>query len=200
MRDTSHDGSQVSRLLCIVPASGLRRPSRFLGSDAARDSRLWCRHSAPRSTLLFLCIHNGTYHRSGQEYAPDFVLRSDSDRDLNNFIQKANENHFGFGDIQVTEQAQFTEYPEGGFYDWHMDCDLIMKHEPPVRKISMTLVLSPETDFEGGGLELAKPGQIMRPKQGHAVFFASFVMHRVVPVTKGLRKSLVLWFGGEPFK
>jgi len=121
-------------------------------------------------------------------------------RDLNNFIQKANENHFGFGDIQVTENAQFTEYPEGGFYDWHMDCDLIMKNEPPVRKISMTLVLSPETDFEGGGLELARPGQIMRPKQGHAVFFASFVMHRVVPVTKGLRKSLVMWFGGEPFK
>ena len=39
-------------------------------------------------------------------------------RDLNNFIQKTNENHFGFGDIQVTENAQFTEYPEGGFYDW----------------------------------------------------------------------------------
>ena len=34
-------------------------------------------------------------------------------QDLNKFIQKANENHFGFGDIQVTENAQFTEYPEG---------------------------------------------------------------------------------------
>ena len=42
-------------------------------------------------------------------------------KDLNNFIQKANENHFGFGDIQITENAQFTEYPKGGFYDWHMD-------------------------------------------------------------------------------
>ena len=121
-------------------------------------------------------------------------------QDLNSFIQKANENHFGFGDIQVTENAQFTEYPEGGFYDWHMDCDVNMEHEPPVRKISMTLVLSPDGDFEGGGLELARPGQILRPKQGHAVFFASFVMHRVVPVTRGLRKSLVMWFGGEPFK
>ena len=120
--------------------------------------------------------------------------------DLNNFIQRANLNHFGFGDIQITENAQFTEYPEGGFYDWHMDCDLIMKNEPPVRKISMTLVLSPETDFEGGGLEIAKQGQIIKPKQGHAVFFASFVNHRVVPVIRGLRKSLVMWFGGEPFK
>ena len=120
--------------------------------------------------------------------------------DLNNFIQRANLNHFGFGDIQITENAQFTEYPEGGFYDWHMDCDLVMTKEPPVRKISMTLVLSDDSEFEGGGLELGKPGNILRPKQGHAVFFASFINHRVVPITKGLRKSLVMWFGGEPFK
>ena len=37
--------------------------------------------------------------------------------DLYKFITKANENHFGFGDIRITENAQFTEYPEGGFYD-----------------------------------------------------------------------------------
>ncbi len=119
---------------------------------------------------------------------------------LENIMHKTNKRHFGFENMQINEQAQYTEYPEGGFYDWHMDCDLIMKNEPPVRKISMTLVLSPDGDFEGGGLELVKPGQIMRPKQGHAVFFASFVMHRVIPITRGLRKSLVMWFGGEPFK
>ena len=70
--------------------------------------------------------------------------------DLNIFIQKANRNHFGFGDIQITENAQFTEYPEGGFYDWHMDTDVTMYNEPPVRKISMTCLLSPEDQFEGG--------------------------------------------------
>ena len=57
---------------------------------------------------------------------------------INEFIQKANRNHFGFGDIQITEQAQFTEYPKGGFYDWHMDLDVHGQHEPPIRKISMT--------------------------------------------------------------
>ena len=70
--------------------------------------------------------------------------------DLNIFIQKCNENHFGFGDIRITENAQFTEYPEGGFYDWHMDCDVNMQHEPPVRKISMTLLLNDPSEFEGG--------------------------------------------------
>ena len=120
--------------------------------------------------------------------------------DINIFIQKANKNHFGFGDIQITEQAQFTEYPEGGFYDWHMDTDVNMHYEPPVRKISMTLLLSSENQFEGGNLELMAPGKKVNLKQGHAIIFASFLNHRVAPVTKGVRQSLVMWFGGEPFK
>ena len=119
---------------------------------------------------------------------------------INEFIQKANRNHFGFENIQITEQAQFTEYPEGGFYDWHMDTDVNMTYEPPVRKISMTCLLSPENQFEGGDLELMAPGKRAKLKQGHAIIFASFLNHRVAPVTRGVRQSLVMWFGGEPFK
>jgi PKHD-type hydroxylase len=37
-------------------------------------------------------------------------------------------------------------------------------------------------------------------KQGQAIFFASFLRHKVAPVKKGVRKSLVMWFGGPPFK
>jgi PKHD-type hydroxylase len=119
---------------------------------------------------------------------------------VNGFIQKANRNHFGFDDIQITENAQFTEYPEGGFYDWHMDSDVNMAHEPPVRKISMTVLLSPENQFEGGDLELMAPGKRVKMRQGHANVFASFLNHRVAPVTRGVRQSLVMWFGGTPFK
>ena len=121
-------------------------------------------------------------------------------RDLDKFIQKANENHFGFGDVRVTENAQFTEYPEGGVYDWHMDCDTNMAHEPPVRKISMTLLLNDPSEFEGGHLELGYPNTYGELKQGHAICFASFINHRVQPVTKGVRQSLVVWFGGKPFR
>ena len=119
---------------------------------------------------------------------------------VNKFIQAANRNHFGFEDIEITENAQFTEYPEGGFYDWHMDTDVNMDHEPPVRKISMTVLLSPENQFEGGDLELMAKGKRTKMKQGHAILFASFLNHRVAPVTRGVRQSLVMWFGGEPFK
>ena len=115
-------------------------------------------------------------------------------------LKQTNGNHFGFDGIQLTEPAQYTEYPEGGFYDWHIDSDVNCANEPPVRKISMTCLLSHESEFEGGGLELMSDGKIARPKQGQAIFFASFIRHRVIPITKGTRKSLVMWFGGTPFK
>jgi PKHD-type hydroxylase len=119
---------------------------------------------------------------------------------LETIMKKTNNNHFGFEGMQITEQAQYTEYPAGGFYDWHIDSDINGINEPPVRKISMTCLLSHESEFEGGGLELMSDGKIARPKQGQAIFFASYIRHRVIPITKGVRKSLVVWFGGPSFK
>ena len=121
-------------------------------------------------------------------------------KNIESWVKNININHFGFDGIQITEQAQYTEYPEGAFYTWHTDSDVDMKLQPPVRKISMTLLLSDENDFEGGDLEMIDDKKRPRMKRGHAIFFASFVRHRVTPVTKGNRKSLVMWFGGPPFK
>ena len=119
---------------------------------------------------------------------------------LEQIVNKTNNNHFGFEGVKITEQAQYTEYPAGGFYDWHIDSDIVGMNEPPVRKISMTCLLSHESEFEGGGLELMSDGKIARPKQGQAIFFASYIRHRVIPITKGVRKSLVMWFGGPSFR
>ena len=87
-------------------------------------------------------------------------------KDIERIMKTTNGNHFGFDGMTITEMAQYTEYPEGGFYDWHVDNDVNCQHEPPVRKISMTCLLSPENEF----------------------------------VIRGNRKSLVMWFGGTPFK
>tara|TARA_R100000008_G_C3569895_1_gene161416 strand:- start:911 stop:1495 length:585 start_codon:yes stop_codon:yes gene_type:complete len=113
---------------------------------------------------------------------------------------KTNGNHFGFDGMRITELAQYTEYPEGGFYNWHIDSDVHCVKEPPVRKISMTCLLSPDSEFEGGDLEIMAEGQVPKISQGQAVFFASFLRHRVIPVTRGTRKSLVMWFGGPPLR
>ena len=114
---------------------------------------------------------------------------------------QANGNHFGYEGMKLTEPAQFTEYPKGGFYDWHMDAEINCHHEPPVRKISMTILLSNQSEFEGGDLEFMaegnKPPQLL---QGQAIYFCSWIRHRVAKVKKGIRRSLVMWFGGTPFK
>ncbi len=54
--------------------------------------------------------------------------------------------------------------------------------------------------LEGGYLEVRSEGKVAKIKQGHAVVCASFIRHRVKPVIRGHRKSLVMWFGGTPFK
>ena len=116
-------------------------------------------------------------------------------------MKQVNGNHFGYEGMTLTDPAQFTEYPKGGFYDWHMDAEVNCQYEPPVRKISMTILLSPDKEFEGGDLEFMsegnKPPQLM---QGQAIFFCSLIRHRVAKVKKGIRRSLVMWFGGPPFK
>ena len=121
-------------------------------------------------------------------------------KDIEKIMKATNGNHFGFDGMQITELAQYTEYPSGGFYDWHMDSDVNFAHEPPVRKISMTCLLSHESEFEGGELEMEKEENKVKLVQGQAVFFASFIKHRVAPVTQGVRKSLVMWFGGPPLR
>ena len=115
-------------------------------------------------------------------------------------LYNININHFGFEDVNITEPAQFTEYNKDGFYDWHMDLNISGKNSPPVRKISMTILLSDPSTFIGGELEFMEKNKFSDLKQGQAIFFASFIRHRVAPVQKGIRRSLVMWFGGKPFK
>jgi len=114
---------------------------------------------------------------------------------------QVNGNHFGYEGMEISEPAQFTEYPKGGFYDWHMDAEANCHFEPPVRKISMTILLSDPSEFEGGDLEfMAEGNKLPQLLQGQAIFFCSLIRHRVAKVKKGIRRSLVMWFGGPPFK
>ena len=125
---------------------------------------------------------------------------------IRQWMEVTNNNYFGFDTVQLSEQGQYAEYHKGGFYNWHMDSNIEMASMPTVRKISMTLLLNDPKDFEGGDLEifcgetLDSEKNKYKLKQGHAVFFASFLLHRVMPVIKGNRKSLVMWFGGSPLR
>ena len=65
----------------------------------------------------------------------------------------------------------------------------------------MTILLSNQSEFEGGDLEfMAEGNKLPQLLQGQAVYFCSMLRHRVAKVKKGIRRSLVMWFGGPPFK
>jgi len=117
---------------------------------------------------------------------------------LGTMISEAN-NMWKFDLTHMREQIQYTEYYEGGGqYDWHMDCGIGIQAQ---RKVSVTVQLSHPDEYEGGDLEFNIGNYMMAPRaQGAAVIFPSFYLHRVTPITKGIRKSFVLWVGGEPYR
>jgi len=100
----------------------------------------------------------------------------------------------------LMESFQYTVYEssEGGHYDWH--CDTGKTAE--ARKISLTLQLSEPSAYEGGDLILEAGAGPFRSHKGRGtlVAFPSYMMHRVTPVTKGTRKSLVVWVSGPQFR
>lgn len=121
---------------------------------------------------------------------------------ISDLAEMANANGFGF-DLRGFKEVQFTQYSAGdsGHYGWHEDnC---WKHGfGDERKMSMVIQLCPPNLYEGGKLELANdplpPGSF--ENQGDVIFFPSFNRHRVTPVTRGTRFSLVTWFNGPAFR
>lgn len=123
--------------------------------------------------------------------------------------KEANDETWNFDLISADENIQYTEYyaNENGHYDWHQDVgpgDLASK-----RKVSITLQLSEDEEYVGGDLEITGGGSgngvfetshVCPRGKGITVIFPSYMMHRVTPVTKGTRRSLVLWVGGSHYR
>lgn len=119
---------------------------------------------------------------------------------LAKIIPKVNYDLFMFN-IEGIESVQYTKYSseEEQFYDWHVDC--YREWRKYERKISGTMLLSDPDEYEGGELEIITDGSPDRavkfkPNKGDITFFASNMPHKVHPVTKGTRRSLVFWVEG----
>jgi PKHD-type hydroxylase len=107
---------------------------------------------------------------------------------------------WGYG-LSNQEQTQIGRYKSAdeGHYDWHMDAG------PPIdgvqRKLSISILLSDPSEFEGGELQFKGiEDQKILTKQGSIVVFPSFIEHKVTPVTKGVRYSAVTWASGPSFR
>jgi PKHD-type hydroxylase len=118
------------------------------------------------------------------------------------YAKIANDAIWQFDLISAPELIQYTEYYDSadGHYDWHQD---IGPGQPSLRKVSITVQLSEADDYEGGDLEIWQGGgsfNIGPRGAGNVILFPSYMMHRVTKVTKGTRRSFVLWVGGQHYK
>ena len=138
-------------------------------------------------------------------------------REILPYVREANTRAGWNFQLDGTEQCQFTRYGIGQFYDFHCDSFKEPYNRPnqsvhgKVRKLSVTCNLSHPEDYQGGELEFhlndnskSKKVNLYKCKEiaprGSIVVFPSFVYHKVHPVVKGKRYSLVMWNTGEPFK
>jgi PKHD-type hydroxylase len=140
-------------------------------------------------------------------------------KELHPYIHQANEQAGWNFQWDYSEACQFTKYNKGQYYGWHCDGWNEPYNQPDnknnhgkIRKLSVTLSLSEYgKDYKGGELEFDcrnrdpdKKRNLATCKQirskGSMVVFPSFLWHRIKPVTKGTRYSLVIWNIGWPFK
>jgi len=120
-----------------------------------------------------------------------------------NIMKDANNKIWNFNITNLVDSIQISEYNDdsegniAGHYDWHMD----FGSNSSTRKLSLTIQLTNENDYEGGDLEFMIHRSIIKAprERGLCIFFPSYITHRVTNVTKGTRRSLVLWFHGPPF-
>ena len=140
------------------------------------------------------------------------------------YIQRANRENFLYDLTCIDgESMQYTRYGKGQFYGWHNDAGLQTQYKPVtvgnhgegraqdymneklelVRKLSFAMQLSNPDDYEGGNVQLmdeAGNAYVVPRKRGCITLFDSRTQHRVLKVTKGVRKSLVGWTVGPRWK
>lgn len=121
--------------------------------------------------------------------------------ELLSYVMDANKQMWNFDLSCLKENIQFTEYDANyqGHYDWHMDLGGLASS---TRKLSVSVQLSDEDEYEGGDLQLMIHRTVIPVvrKQGAIIIFPSFLLHRVKPVLTGIRRSLILWIHGQPYR
>lgn len=122
---------------------------------------------------------------------------------LEYIVKEMNPKCFGFDLRGFRECLQFCEYKApNGNYNWHIDAVPL----GIIRKLSIVLQLSDPDDYEGGELQLSyrqdSPEHVvsLKKERGLVYMFPSWEVHRVAPVTKGTRYSLVGWVTGPSFR
>ena len=105
-------------------------------------------------------------------------------------------------DLHITdnENIQFAEYGPEQHYNWHVDT-FPLSGMPYDRKVTVVCLLNDPSEFTGGEFQIRLYSEYTAPLvKGSVIAFPSFLEHRVVPVTSGVRKSATMWLRGPRFR
>ena len=103
------------------------------------------------------------------------------------------------------EAIQYTEYGLNEFYNYHLDSHVVPTKNNRQRKVSVVVSLNNSSEYEGGQFKMMlDPNRVIEVKElkrkGTVIVFPSNIWHKVEPITKGKRYSLVGWCEGFDFK
>ena len=172
----------------------------FLPHEIVQINNLWDEHSSLDAEL------------EGNDEKEDITIRKSSVlpisphsehnwifQRLTDLAHKCNQHSYHFDLMGFYEPLQLAEYQEGDFFDWHLDFGI---GSTSTRKLSITVQLSDPTTYDGGRLQFRINDKTIdaSDKPGTAIIFPSFIMHRVSPITRGKRRSLVGWVTGNHYR
>jgi PKHD-type hydroxylase len=125
---------------------------------------------------------------------------------INGVIEILNDRFYNM-DLYGYDSMQYTEYnsEEKGHYGFHMDSAIGGANAiGDTRKLSLSMFLNDPSEYKGGKFQFnegTEKNAVDVPQiRGRMILFPSFMIHRVTPVTKGVRKSLVVWVLGPKFR
>ncbi|HEV8693382.1 MAG TPA: Fe2+-dependent dioxygenase [Lysobacter sp.] len=101
----------------------------------------------------------------------------------------------GFALPRTMARTTVVRYEPGMNYGWHVD-EALFPSTPPMRSdLSCTIFLNSPDDYDGGELTIQLGAQELSYKlqAGDAILYPSTTIHKVAPVTRGVRLAAITW-------
>ena len=171
----------------------------FLPHEIDRILNFWDDDKTIKATLAGDKKYDDELRKSSVMFIENIPENDWIYRKLASIAVASNNERYWFDLLGFHQELQLTRYSTGDFFDWHLDFGA---GEISARKLSMTIQLSESDEYEGGDLEFMINQNIVKAprKKGTIIVFPSFIMHRVTPITKGVRQSIVGWVSGPPYR
>lgn len=171
----------------------------FLPHEIDRILNFWDDKKTVEATISDQNIKDESLRKSSVMFIDDIDENKWIYNKLAGLAMNCNNERYWFDLLGFHQELQLTRYSEGDFFDWHMDFG---PGGISARKLSMTIQLSNPDEYEGGDLQFMINKEVVNAprEKGTIIVFPSFILHRVTPITKGVRQSIVGWVSGPPYR